>query len=128
MPPRPCLTIACAATPGRRPPPATPGQRATGATKMNEVSSRSHAVCIIIVEKCSGGAGEEGASQDALMGRPPAWAAGRGGPASPLATQQSIRVRGLGGAATCGPGCNLMGLAGACAHVDLPFDCRLTTV
>lgn len=26
--------------------------RATGATKMNEVSSRSHAVCIIIVEKC----------------------------------------------------------------------------
>lgn len=28
-------------------------QRATGATKMNEVSSRSHAVCIIIVEKCT---------------------------------------------------------------------------
>ncbi|GAX79497.1 hypothetical protein CEUSTIGMA_g6938.t1 [Chlamydomonas eustigma] len=26
--------------------------RATGATKLNEVSSRSHAVCIIIVEKC----------------------------------------------------------------------------
>lgn len=28
-------------------------QRATGATKLNEVSSRSHAVCIIIVEKCT---------------------------------------------------------------------------
>lgn len=28
-------------------------QRATGATKMNEVSSRSHAVCMIIVEKCT---------------------------------------------------------------------------
>lgn len=28
-------------------------QRATGATKLNEVSSRSHAVCVIIVEKCT---------------------------------------------------------------------------
>lgn len=28
-------------------------QRATGATKLNEVSSRSHAVCIVIVEKCT---------------------------------------------------------------------------
>ncbi|KAG1674732.1 hypothetical protein FOA52_013567 [Chlamydomonas sp. UWO 241] len=27
--------------------------RATGATKLNDVSSRSHAVCIIIVEKCT---------------------------------------------------------------------------
>ncbi|PNW79448.1 hypothetical protein CHLRE_09g415450v5 [Chlamydomonas reinhardtii] len=27
--------------------------RATGATKLNEVSSRSHAVCVIIVEKCT---------------------------------------------------------------------------
>lgn len=31
-------------------------QRATGATKMNEVSSRSHAVCIIIVENCQNSA------------------------------------------------------------------------
>lgn len=43
-------------------------QRATGATKMNEVSSRSHAVCIIIVEKCSGGAGSEAASPGAPPG------------------------------------------------------------
>lgn len=34
-------------------------QRATGATKMNEVSSRSHAVCIIIVEKCSNNSEEQ---------------------------------------------------------------------
>ncbi|EFJ42862.1 Kif3C kinesin [Volvox carteri f. nagariensis] len=37
--------------------------RATGATKLNEVSSRSHAVCVIIVEKCTTpGAAEEGAA------------------------------------------------------------------
>ncbi|GBF92416.1 hypothetical protein Rsub_04520 [Raphidocelis subcapitata] len=77
-------------------------QRATGATKMNEVSSRSHAVCIIIVEKCSGGAGSEAASQDALMGRPPAWATGKGGAAAPP-TEQSIRVGKL----------NLVDLAGS---------------
>jgi kinesin family protein 3/17 len=39
-----------------------------GATKMNEVSSRSHAVCIIIVEKCSGGAGAEAASPGGAAG------------------------------------------------------------
>jgi hypothetical protein len=37
----------------RRCAPASLLQRATGATKMNEVSSRSHAVCMIIVEKCT---------------------------------------------------------------------------
>ncbi|KIZ07666.1 Osmotic avoidance abnormal protein 3 [Monoraphidium neglectum] len=77
-------------------------QRATGATKMNEVSSRSHAVCIIIVEKCSG-TDTEASSPDALMGRPPAWAAGRGGSSSALSTQQSIRVGKL----------NLVDLAGS---------------
>lgn len=35
-------------------------QRATGATKLNEMSSRSHAVCIIIVEKCTTNMSEEG--------------------------------------------------------------------
>jgi hypothetical protein len=35
-------------------------QRATGATKLNEMSSRSHAVCIIIVEKCTTTISEEG--------------------------------------------------------------------
>jgi hypothetical protein len=49
-------TLARARTHARthaRTPARTPAQRATGATKMNEVSSRSHAVCIIIVEKCT---------------------------------------------------------------------------
>ena len=56
-------------------------QRATGATKLNEVSSRSHAVCIVIVEKCSstasgdlmgeggGGKGRAGGASRALRHR-----------------------------------------------------------
>jgi kinesin family protein 3/17 len=64
-------------------------QRATGATKMNEVSSRSHAVCIIIVEKCT--------TNEDLMAA--AAAAGVGGWAKQAALaaqanggQQSIKV------------------------------------
>ncbi|KAF5835168.1 P-loop containing nucleoside triphosphate hydrolase protein [Dunaliella salina] len=41
--------------------------RATGATKLNEMSSRSHAVCIIIVEKCTTNVSEEAA---AALSRP----------------------------------------------------------
>ena len=40
--------------------------RATGATKMNELSSRSHAVLTIVIERCAGGSGD-GASAS----RPP---------------------------------------------------------
>jgi hypothetical protein len=47
-------------------------QRATGATKMNEVSSRSHAVCMVIVEKCTTnllpGSGDSAAAAAAAMG------------------------------------------------------------
>ncbi len=38
-------------------------QRATGATKLNELSSRSHAVCVIIVEKCTPTQGEDAQKQ-----------------------------------------------------------------
>ena len=42
--------------------------RATGATKMNELSSRSHAVLTIVIERCAGGSGDGGASGSS---RPP---------------------------------------------------------
>ncbi|KAG2483602.1 hypothetical protein HYH03_017544 [Edaphochlamys debaryana] len=64
--------------------------RATGATKLNEVSSRSHAVCVVIVEKCS----NNGQGEDAE-------GAGRGGPDG--ASMQSIKVGKL----------NLVDLAGS---------------
>lgn len=41
-------------------------QRATGATKLNELSSRSHAVFIIIVEKSTGVASEASANDEQM--------------------------------------------------------------
>ena len=68
-------------------------QRATGATKMNEVSSRSHAVCIIIVEKCTTAEGAE--EMD--------WARQSGSGSVAAAAAQSIKVGKL----------NLVDLAGS---------------
>ncbi|KAJ9506936.1 hypothetical protein QJQ45_016507 [Haematococcus lacustris] len=67
--------------------------RTTGATKLNEVSSRSHAVCIVIVEKCTAGLEGGGAA-----GWPRAPAAGKDAGAS-----HSIKVGKL----------NLVDLAGS---------------
>ncbi|MEW5305833.1 MAG: hypothetical protein WDW36_008349 [Sanguina aurantia] len=78
-----------------------------GATKLNEVSSRSHAVCIIIVEKCtaasgpSGPPGVEESSLSASWSRPPT-ATGISGSMMGLAPQ-SIKVGKL----------NLVDLAGS---------------
>ncbi|GFR42885.1 hypothetical protein Agub_g3877, partial [Astrephomene gubernaculifera] len=67
--------------------------RATGATKLNEVSSRSHAVCVIIVEKCTtpgeGAGGEAGAASAASSaGGAPPWA--RSSTASAAAGEVSV--------------------------------------
>jgi hypothetical protein len=62
-------------------------QRATGATKLNEVSSRSHAVCIIIVEKCTTSI-TQGAPEGAWNPR----ASGAGRPGAENVVAHSIKV------------------------------------
>ena len=74
--------------------------RATGATTPNEISSRSHAIFMLIVEKSTaaeGGAGAAGGALADVLGRPPS----RGGEARP--GHQSVRVGKL----------NLVDLAGS---------------
>ncbi|GLC37088.1 hypothetical protein PLESTM_000539500 [Pleodorina starrii] len=76
--------------------------RATGATKLNEVSSRSHAVCVIIVEKCTTPAAtEDGAPGGASWARSSSSTNGGGDNAVPAI--QSIKVGKL----------NLVDLAGS---------------
>ncbi|GIL92497.1 hypothetical protein Vretifemale_19932 [Volvox reticuliferus] len=75
--------------------------RATGATKLNEVSSRSHAVCVIIVEKCTTPA----ATEDGPPGGAP-WvrsSSSTAGAESTVPAIQSIKVGKL----------NLVDLAGS---------------
>ncbi|KAF8061925.1 Kif3c [Scenedesmus sp. PABB004] len=66
------------AAPRRAAPRRPRAQRATGATKMNEVSSRSHAVCIIIVEKCTTTAAGAGGGGGGAAAAAAAAAAGMG--------------------------------------------------
>lgn len=59
--------------------------RATGATKLNEISSRSHAIFMLIVEKSTPAGEEEGGGG----GGGEQYGVGRSGPPS---TRQSIKV------------------------------------
>lgn len=68
--------------------------RATGATKLNEISSRSHAIFMLIVEKSTPLGEEEGGGRG---GEEP-YGAGRAGPPSSRGeARQSVKVGGAGG-------------------------------
>lgn len=62
--------------------------RATGATKMNELSSRSHAVLTIVIERCAGGSGDGGSGDGGDGGDDGAAAAAR----RPASAARAVKV------------------------------------